>query len=77
MRHRLLGAHVKCPYRAKIKPPLEVVVADLVITTSRTFDLIAGRCKEMREGNRNIRSIYEPYLVEKYSVVVCIGQEIL
>ena len=23
MRHRLLGAHVKCPYRAKIKPPLE------------------------------------------------------
>ena len=31
MRHRLLGAHVKCPYRAKIKPPLEVVVADLVV----------------------------------------------
>ena len=28
LRHRLLGAHVKCPYRAKIKPPLEVVVAD-------------------------------------------------
>ena len=24
-----LGAQVKCPYRAKIKPPLEVVVADL------------------------------------------------
>jgi len=31
LRHRLLGAHVKCPYRAKIKPPLEVVVADLNI----------------------------------------------
>ncbi len=49
----------------------------MVITTSRTSDLIAGRCKEIRDENRDFRSIYEPYLVEKYSVFACIGQEIL
>ena len=49
----------------------------MVIITGRTSDLIVGRCKERCDENRDFRSIYEPYLVEKYSVFACIGQEIL
>lgn len=42
MRHRLLGAHVKCPYRAKIKPPLEVVVADYKLKTKALYGVWSG-----------------------------------